>query len=210
MLTNFRRENGAGDSLSTVVSFAAPDFMETATELRPDGVTTLQDYVVWFDSLGMDDIENVGGKNASLGEMISNLANAGVQVPGGFATTAAAFWDFLDQSGLREKINTELASLDVDDVDALTRTGTKIRQMIVDTPYQPKLRDAIAQAYERLEAESAGEGSYAVRSSATAEDLPDASFAGQQETYLNVRGLDSILEAVHHVFASLYNDRAIA
>src|SRR5690625_1591139 len=158
----------------------------------------------------MNDIDRVGGKNASLGEMISNLASAGVQVPGGFATTAAAFWEFLDQSGLREKINTELASLDVDDVDALTRTGTKIRQMIVDTPFQPKLRDAIAQAYERLEAESAGEGSYAVRSSATAEDLPDASFAGPQETYLNVRGLDSILEAVHHVFASLYNDRAIA
>ncbi|HEX5515944.1 MAG TPA: phosphoenolpyruvate synthase [Gammaproteobacteria bacterium] len=170
----------------------------------------MQDYVVWFDSLGMNDIERVGGKNASLGEMISNLASAGVQVPGGFATTAAAFWDFLDQSGLREKINAELTSLDIEDVDALARTGAKIRQMIVDTPFQPRLRDAIAQAYEQLEAGSTGEGSYAVRSSATAEDLPDASFAGQQETFLNVRGLDRILEAVHHVFASLYNDRAIA
>lgn len=170
----------------------------------------MQDYVVWFDSLGMNDIERVGGKNASLGEMISNLASAGVQVPGGFATTAAAFWDFLDQSGLREKINAELTSLDIEDVDALARTGAKIRQMIVDTPFQPRLREAIAQAYEQLEADSTGEGSYAVRSSATAEDLPDASFAGQQETFLNVRGLDRILEAVHHVFASLYNDRAIA
>ena len=170
----------------------------------------MQDYVVWFDSLGMNDIERVGGKNASLGEMISNLASAGVQVPGGFATTAAAFWDFLDQSGLREKINAELTSLDIEDVDALARTGAKIRQMIVDTPFQPRLREAIAQAYEQLEADSTGEGSYAVRSSATAEDLPDASFAGQQEIFLNVRGLDRILEAVHHVFASLYNDRAIA
>lgn len=170
----------------------------------------MQDYVVWFESLGMGDIERVGGKNASLGEMISNLANAGVQVPGGFATTAAAFWDFLDQSGLREKINAELKSLDVDDVDALARTGAKIRQMIVETPFQPRLREEITKAYEKLEAGSSGEGSYAVRSSATAEDLPDASFAGQQETFLNVRGLDHILEAVHHVFASLYNDRAIA
>lgn len=169
----------------------------------------MQDYVVWFDSLGMQDVDRVGGKNASLGEMISNLASAGVQVPGGFATTAAAYWDFLDQSGLREKINKELASLDVDDVEALARTGAKIRQMIIETPFQPKLRDAIAEAYQRLEAESP-DSSYAVRSSATAEDLPDASFAGQQETYLNVRGLDRILEAVHHVFASLYNDRAIA
>lgn len=157
----------------------------------------------------MQDVDRVGGKNASLGEMISNLASAGVQVPGGFATTAAAYWDFLDQSGLREKINKELASLDVDDVEALARTGAKIRQMIIETPFQPKLRDAIAEAYQRLEAESP-DSSYAVRSSATAEDLPDASFAGQQETYLNVRGLDRILEAIHHVFASLYNDRAIA
>src|SRR5690554_1785599 len=158
----------------------------------------------------MGDIERVGGKNASLGEMISNLANAGVQVPGGFATTAAAFWDFLDQSGLREKINAELKSLDVDDVDALARTGAKIRQMIVETPFQPRLREEITKAYEKLEAGSSGEGSYAVRSSATAEDLPDASFAGQQETFLNVRGLDNVLLAIKDVFASLFNDRAIS
>jgi pyruvate,water dikinase len=156
----------------------------------------------------MNDIERVGGKNASLGEMISNLASAGVQVPGGFATTAAAFWDFLDQSGLRGQINAELENLDIEDVDALARTGAKIRQMIVDTPFQPKLREAIADAYAKLE--NGSSGTYAVRSSATAEDLPDASFAGQQETFLNVHGLDRILEATHHVFASLYNDRAIA
>jgi len=171
---------------------------------------TLQEYVIWFDALGMHDVDRVGGKNASLGEMISNLANAGVQVPGGFATTAAAFWDFLDQSGLREKINAELKSLDIEDVDALAACGAKIRQMIVDTPFQPRLREEIVKAYEKLEAGSKGEGSYAVRSSATAEDLPDASFAGQQETFLNVKGLDHVLEAIHHVFASLYNDRAIA
>jgi len=170
----------------------------------------LQDYVIWFDALGMHDVDRVGGKNASLGEMISNLASAGVQVPGGFATTAAAFWDFLDQSGLREKINAELKSLDVEDVDALAACGAKIRKMIVETPFQPRLRDEIVKAYEKLEASSQGEGSYAVRSSATAEDLPDASFAGQQETFLNVKGLDNVLEAIHHVFASLYNDRAIA
>ena len=170
----------------------------------------MQDYVIWFDALGMHDVDRVGGKNASLGEMISNLASAGVQVPGGFATTAAAFWDFLDQSGLREKINAELKSLDVEDVDALAACGAKIRKMIVETPFQPRLRDEIVKAYEKLEASSQGEGSYAVRSSATAEDLPDASFAGQQETFLNVKGLDNVLEAIHHVFASLYNDRAIA
>jgi pyruvate,water dikinase len=158
----------------------------------------------------MNDVDRVGGKNASLGEMISNLANAGVQVPGGFATTAAAFWDFLDQSGLRDKIATELKALDIEDVDALARAGAKIRQMIVETPFQPRLREEITKAYEKLEAGSTAGGSYAVRSSATAEDLPDASFAGQQETFLNVRGLDHVLEAVHHVFASLYNDRAIA
>jgi pyruvate,water dikinase len=174
------------------------------------GETTLQDYVIWFDALGMKDVDRVGGKNASLGEMISNLANAGVQVPGGFATTAAAFWDFLDQSGLREKISDELKHLDIEDVDALAKAGAKIRQMIVDTPFQPRLREEITKAYQKLEENTRGEGSYAVRSSATAEDLPDASFAGQQETFLNVRGLDHVLEAIHHVFASLYNDRAIA
>ena len=171
---------------------------------------TLQDYVLWFDSLGMNDVDRVGGKNASLGEMISHLAKAGVQVPGGFATTAAAYWDFLDESGLRDKINAELKDLNVDDVDQLVATGAKIRKMIVDTPFPPRLRDEIVKAYEKLEADTKGEASFAVRSSATAEDLPDASFAGQQETFLNVRGLDNVLLAIKDVFASLFNDRAIS
>ncbi|KAB7619756.1 phosphoenolpyruvate synthase [Alkalilimnicola sp. S0819] len=166
--------------------------------------------VVWFDSLGMGDVDRVGGKNASLGEMISNLANAGVQVPGGFATTSAAFWDFLDASGLREQIHQELQGLDVDDVDTLVATGARIRKMIVDTPFPDHLRDDIVSAYRKLEDEAGGELAVAVRSSATAEDLPDASFAGQQETFLNVRGLDNVLLAIKDVFASLYNDRAIA
>ncbi|MCC5857613.1 MAG: phosphoenolpyruvate synthase [Ectothiorhodospiraceae bacterium] len=170
----------------------------------------MQDYVIWFDSLGMNDVDRVGGKNASLGEMISNLSAAGVQVPGGFATTAAAYWDFLDESGLREKINDALNGLDVDDVDALARTGAHIRQLVIDTPFPKRLEQEIVRAYETLEAETPGEASFAVRSSATAEDLPDASFAGQQETFLNVRGLDNVMLAVKHVFASLFNDRAIS
>ena len=169
----------------------------------------MQEYVIWFESLGMNDVDRVGGKNASLGEMISNLSAAGVQVPGGFATTAQAYWDFLEQSGLRGRIKDELSKLDVEDVDALAETGAKIRQMVIDTPFPAALREAIAEAYQKLEAQSA-DGSYAVRSSATAEDLPDASFAGQQETFLNVKGLDNVLHAMHEVFASLYNDRAIA
>ena len=174
------------------------------------GEKTLQDYVIWFDSLGMNDVDRVGGKNASLGEMISNLAAAGVQVPGGFATTAAAYWDFLDDSGLRDRINGELAGLDVDDVEALAVTGEKIRNMIVETPFPKRLHEEIVTAYRKLEENTQGEPSFAVRSSATAEDLPDASFAGQQETFLNVRGLDNVLLAIKDVFASLFNDRAIS
>ncbi len=170
----------------------------------------MQDYVIWFDSLGMNDVDRVGGKNASLGEMISNLSAAGVQVPGGFATTAAAYWDFLDESGLRDRISQALDGLDVDDVDALARTGAQIRQMVIDTPFPKRLEDEITSAYRKLESETTGEASFAVRSSATAEDLPDASFAGQQETFLNVRGLDDVMLAVKHVFASLFNDRAIS
>ena len=170
----------------------------------------MQDYVLWFQSLGMNDVDRVGGKNASLGEMISNLAAAGVRVPGGFATTAAAYWDFLDESGLRARIEEALAGLDVDDVNALAETGARIRQMVIDTPFPQRLHDTIVEAYRQLEDETPGEASFAIRSSATAEDLPDASFAGQQETFLNVRGLDEVLLAVKHVFASLFNDRAIS
>ncbi len=173
----------------------------------------MSDYVVWFESLGMNDVERVGGKNASLGEMISNLADAGVQVPGGFATTAQAYWDFLDESGLRPRIEAELKGLDVDDVQQLAKTGAAIRQMIIDTPFPPKLHEAIVGAWEQLQQRTGktdAELAVAVRSSATAEDLPDASFAGQQETFLNVRGLDHVLHYIRDVFASLFNDRAIS
>jgi len=163
----------------------------------------------------MTDVESVGGKNASLGEMISQLAHVGVRVPGGFATTAQAFRDFLSYrsvagAALADRIADRLAHLDIDDVRALATAGAEIRQWIVDTPFQPRLLEEITQFYHRLVDNSASEMSFAVRSSATAEDLPDASFAGQQETFLNVVGIDNVLEAMKHVFASLYNDRAIS
>tara|TARA_Y100000589_G_scaffold43941_1_gene36980 strand:- start:939 stop:3284 length:2346 start_codon:yes stop_codon:yes gene_type:complete len=158
----------------------------------------------------MHDVNRVGGKNASLGEMISNLANAGVQVPGGFATTAYAFNEFLEQSGLEAKIHEVLDALDVDDVTALAEAGKNIRQWIIDTPFQPALEDAIKTAFAELQGDAGDEASFAVRSSATAEDMPDASFAGQQETFLNVKGYDAVIVAVKHVFASLFNDRAIS
>lgn len=169
----------------------------------------MQEYVLWYQDLGMGDVNRVGGKNASLGEMISNLSGAGVTVPGGFATTALAFNDFLEQSGLNDRIHDLLDTLDVDDVKALAEAGKKIRQWVIDTPFQSALEDAIRSAYEQL---SGGqqEASFAVRSSATAEDMPDASFAGQQETFLNVKGIDAVMEAIKHVFASLFNDRAIS
>ncbi len=170
----------------------------------------MQDYVVWFNEVGMGDVDRVGGKNASLGEMISNLSSAGVHVPGGFATTAHAYREFIEVSGLAERIHDALDKLDVDDVEELARVGEQIRQWVVDAPFQPALEEAIVTAYGQL-IEREGDGiSTAVRSSATAEDLPDASFAGQQETFLNIRGLDNVLLSVKHVFASLFNDRAIA
>ncbi|MFZ5556842.1 MAG: phosphoenolpyruvate synthase [Pseudomonadota bacterium] len=169
-----------------------------------------QAYVMWFDELGMNDVERVGGKNASLGEMISHLEHAGVRVPHGFATTAAAYRDFLAHGGLDRRINEKLASLDIDDVESLARAGAEIRRWVVETPFPAALTEAISGAYQRLAAEAGDGVSLAVRSSATAEDLPDASFAGQQETFLNIHGLDNVLDAVKHVFASLFNDRAIA
>ncbi|PKM22009.1 MAG: phosphoenolpyruvate synthase [Gammaproteobacteria bacterium HGW-Gammaproteobacteria-14] len=169
----------------------------------------MAEYVVWFENLGKDDVETVGGKNASLGEMISNLAAAGVSVPGGFATTAEAFRDFLDSNGLTKKINDALTALDVEDVVALAKTGAEIRRWVVDAPFQPDLEQSIRQGYEKIGNGNA-ELAVAVRSSATAEDLPDASFAGQQETFLNIRGIDNVLHAVKEVFASLFNDRAIS
>ncbi|WP_258240321.1 phosphoenolpyruvate synthase [Pseudidiomarina homiensis] len=170
---------------------------------------TVTDYVLWYDHLGMNDVGRVGGKNASLGEMISNLAGAGVEVPNGFATTAEAFNEFLEQSGVNERIHSLLDDLDTNDVKALAEAGQKIRQWVIETPFQPALDKAIREAYEALSGGNS-EVSFAVRSSATAEDMPDASFAGQQETFLNVRGIDAIMEAIKHVFASLFNDRAIS
>ena len=165
-------------------------------------------YVVSFEQLRMTDVDSVGGKNASLGEMISQLAGAGVRVPGGFATTADAFRGFLKQTGLDERIQQRLSTLDAEDVRELAEAGAQIRQWIVETPFPAELESAIRESFAKLDAD--GKGSFAVRSSATAEDLPDASFAGQQETFLNVVGIDDVLDKVRHVFASLYNDRAIS
>lgn len=170
----------------------------------------MQEYVVWFETLGMGDVNVVGGKNASLGEMIRALSASGVSVPHGFATTALAYREFLQHEGLSDRINAALSALDVDDIKALTETGATIRRWIVATPFPAHLEQAIIAAYRELNRQAGAEISVAVRSSATAEDLPEASFAGQQETFLNVCGLDSLLIAVKHVFASLYNDRAIA
>jgi pyruvate, water dikinase len=175
-------------------------------------------YLASFEELRMSDVDSVGGKNASLGEMISQLAGAGVRVPGGFATTAQAFRDFLSYSGggegdplpLATRIAQRLESLDTDDVRTLAQVGAEIRKWIIETPFQPRLQKEISEFYQALVAGSSTEVSFAVRSSATAEDLPDASFAGQQETFLNVVGIEPILEAIKHVFASLYNDRAIS
>ena len=168
-----------------------------------------QPRVVWFEHLRMTDIDQVGGKNASLGEMISQLAAAGVRVPGGFATTAYAFREFIGQNGLGERIRQALSELDVADVAALSRAGGQIRKWITSESLPTALVEDITQAYGRLTGGNEGT-SFAVRSSATAEDLPDASFAGQQETFLNISGLDNVLKAIKEVFASLYNDRAIA
>ena len=167
--------------------------------------------VIWFENLRMTDVEQVGGKNASLGEMISQLAEKGVRVPGGFATTAEAYRAFLSHNGLNERISAALAELDVDDVVELARVGAQIRQWILETPFPAELEADIKAAWDKLVADAGTDQiSVAVRSSATAEDLPDASFAGQQETFLNIQGLENVKEAMHHVFASLYNDRAIS
>jgi pyruvate,water dikinase len=165
-------------------------------------------YTIPFEKLGRHDVEIVGGKNSSLGEMISHLAKLGVAVPTGFATTAQAYRDFLKHEGLADRIAQELRSLDVDDVEKLTAVGARIRGWILSTPFPSALQNEILESFERM---SEGRDiAVAVRSSATAEDLPDASFAGQQETFLNVRGRDALLRCVHEVFASLFNDRAIA
>lgn len=170
----------------------------------------MQSYVIGFASLTLNDVATVGGKNASLGEMVSHLNNLGVSVPNGFATTAFAFNQFIQQNDLQQRIYQCLHNLNVDDVEALTKAGQQIRQWIMDTPFQAELEQAIYQQYQQLINTEGEHISVAVRSSATAEDLPDASFAGQQESYLNIIGIDNVLHAVKQVFASLFNDRAIA
>ena len=166
--------------------------------------------IAWFAELGLDDVEHVGGKNASLGEMVQHLSKAGVRVPDGFATTAAAYRRFLSHEGLADRINGMLSDLDVEDTRALASTGADIRDAVERQPFPADLESEIRTAYDTLVAEADGDVTWAVRSSATAEDMPDASFAGQQETFLNVKGIDNILLAIKRVFASLYNDRAIA
>ena len=168
----------------------------------------MEPYVIRLEKLGMQDVETVGGKNASLGEMISNLSGLGVSVPGGFATTSAAYRDFLSQDGLDKRIQGALANLDIDDIDALTKAGKAIRGWIAEAGLPERLMADIRAAWDEMS--DGRDIAVAVRSSATAEDLPDASFAGQQETFLNVRGIDHLIDALHQVYASLYNDRAIA
>jgi pyruvate,water dikinase len=166
--------------------------------------------VAWLKDLRLKDLDEVGGKNASLGEMIGALAAAGIRVPGGFATTAEAFREFIAQSGLGKRIEERLRSLNTSDVTALAALGQEIRSWILQAPFPQALEQEIRDYYQQLEKQAGGQVSFAVRSSATAEDLPEASFAGQQETFLNIRGVDNVLEAIRHVFASLYNDRAIS
>ena len=164
----------------------------------------------WLRDLRMTDVSDFGGKNASLGELLGNLADKGVRVPGGVATSAQAFRDFLAANDLTNRVASRLAGLNVDDVPALAKAGAEIRSWIEAAPLPAELEAGIVTAVGALEAEAGGPISWAVRSSATAEDMPDASFAGQQETYLNIVGMPAILDAVRRVFASLYNDRAIA
>ena len=168
--------------------------------------------VLWFHEIGMADLPQVGGKNASLGEMVSNLAGAGVRVPGGFATTADAYRAFLEHDGLAGRIRTAVEALDIDDVASLAQVGAQVRRWIEEQPFPADLARDIRDAFAQLVANDPDPDAvtWAVRSSATAEDLPDASFAGQQETFLNIGGIDNVLQAITQVFASLYNDRAIA
>jgi pyruvate,water dikinase len=171
----------------------------------------IKTHIIDLAQLGMRDLEQVGGKNASLGEMISHLSSVGVAVPGGFATTADSFKEFLSQDGLDKKIYAKLSTLNTDDVHQLATVGREIREMVINTPFTPEFEQEVHTAYQKM-SQAIGHDNFsvAVRSSATAEDLPDASFAGQQETFLNVKGIDAILESIKLVFASLFNDRAIA
>ncbi|MGH8030683.1 MAG: PEP/pyruvate-binding domain-containing protein, partial [Arenimonas sp.] len=185
--------------------------MVVLASATPAPESALSPHVLWLHALRLSDLAQVGGKNSSLGEMIGNLSGLGVSVPGGFATTADAFKEFVAYNDLSKRIFDRLATLDVEDVDALVAAGKQIRGWVIEAPLQPALEQAVREAYAQLCKEAgAADVAVAVRSSATAEDLPDASFAGQQETFLNVVGIDEVLVRIREVFASLYNDRAIA
>ncbi len=188
-------------------SVPCPEIVDNK-RLSGAGKHAVDEYVLSFNEVGLADLERVGGKNASIGEMLGALTQLGVRVPRGFATTAGAYRDFLAQGGLAARINAELAALDVEDVTALAASGARIRQWILATPFAPALQHAVLGRWREMDQ---GQGiAVAVRSSATAEDLPEASFAGQQETFLNVRGESALLSAMHQVYASLFTDRAIA
>ena len=206
-ITPFRHLHGFQGSFAQSVIREIPHTDQTSFLLM-QSKGDFMSYVVPFEKLRMTDVDSVGGKNASLGEMISQLSDAGVRVPGGFATTAQAYRDFLSGTGLDKRIADRLLSLNPEDVRELAIAGAEIRQWIVEAPLPSKLDADIRQAFAKLDAD--GKGSFAVRSSATAEDLPDASFAGQQETFLNVVGIEDVIDKIRHVFASLYNDRAIS
>ncbi|MEM9904868.1 MAG: phosphoenolpyruvate synthase, partial [Cyanobacteria bacterium P01_D01_bin.44] len=183
--------------------------VQTTHSKRATAIDT--DFILEFEQVGIQDIHRVGGKNASLGELIQQLAPQGVKVPTGFATTAYAYRYFIEQAGLDKRLRSHLANLDIEDVQALRRCGKQVRALILETPFPDELETAIAQAYLKLCTDSGNPlTDVAVRSSATAEDLPDASFAGQQETYLNVQGVKGVLESCHKCFASLFTDRAIS
>ena len=185
--------------------------MVQTTQAMTAKVNTKTEFILKFEQIGIQDIPLVGGKNASLGEMIQQLTPQGVRVPTGFATTADAYRYFIQQAGLEDQLRSQLAHLDVQDVQALRRCGRNVRALILETPFPPELEAAIAKAYQTLCEQSPNQSiDVAVRSSATAEDLPDASFAGQQETYLNVHGVKGVLESCHKCFASLFTDRAIS
>ncbi len=184
--------------------------MVTATQAKSSHVSKEQSLVLWFEEVGIADIPLVGGKNASLGEMIQQLRPKGVNVPTGFATTAYAYRYYIKAAGLEEKLRELFADLNTDDVSNLQQRGKQARSLILNTPFPQEFQDAIAMAYRRLCDRYGEDTEVAVRSSATAEDLPDASFAGQQETYLNVQGIKRVLEYCHRCFASLFTDRAIS
>ena len=167
-------------------------------------------YAAWLKDLRMTDLDKVGGKNASLGEMMAGLSEAGIRVPGGFATTAEAYRAFLARDGLDARIRDRLRGLDPSDVEALAKCGKEIRGWIERAPFPEDVENTIREYFQKVESSNSSKTSYAIRSSATAEDLPDASFAGQQETFLNIEQIDNVLEAIRQVFASLYNDRAIS